>query len=376
MKYYIIAGEASGDMYAAAMMRDLKKLDPGAGFRFWGGDKMAEQAGHLPVKHYRDLAFMGFLEVLLNAGRIFQNFALCKKDMIEYNPDVLILVDYPGFNLRISKFAGRRGMKVFYYIAPTLWAWNEGRIKIIRKYVNRLFVILPFEKEYYKKFNYEVDFVGYPLLDTIEKELLNKDSFADFAKRNNLPHKPVIAVLPGSRKQEISKILPVMLSVAGDFPGYRFVVAGVTAQSEKLYRKYLADRPDVSIIFDQTYGLLKHASAALVKSGTSTMETALFNVPQVICYRTSSGTYFLARLFARVKYIGMVNLMMDKTVATELIQDRLNYDNLKTELGNLLDENNKKRIFEDYAKLKGKLGGTGASERLAGLIHSYLINKN
>ncbi len=374
MKYYIIAGEASGDMYAADMMRELKKLDQSANFRFWGGNLMSAQAGSLPVKHYKDLAFMGFLEVLLNVRTILKNFSFCQHDLLAYNPDVLILVDYPGFNLKMSAFAKKHGIKTYYYIAPTLWAWNEGRIKKIKKYIDKLFVILPFEKEYYKKFDYVVDYIGYPLLDTIENETLKNESQKSFFKRNNLPEKPIIALLPGSRKQEISKILPVMLSVAHDFSEYQFVIAGVTTLPKELYEIQMGNYSNVSLLFNQTFEILKFADAALVKSGTSTMETALFNVPQVVCYKTSFITYFLARLFANVKYIGMVNLIMDKPVAKELIQGEFNNKNLKVELNNILDGANKKRIFEDYNGLREKLGGSGASERLARLIYSYLTH--
>lgn len=370
MKYYIIAGEASGDLHASNMIKELKVLDPDAEFRFWGGDLMAAQIGHPPVKHYRNLAFMGFLEVLLNIRTIIKNIKFCKIDILEYKPDVLILVDYPGFNLRIAEFAHKNGIKVFYYIAPTIWAWHESRIKIIKKYVDKLFVILPFEKEFYKKFDFEVDFIGNPLIDALENDIEEKTAIKN---TNQNTEKPVIAILPGSRKQEICKILPVMLSIVKDFPDYKFVIAGVNTLPEELYQKYMPRNNQVSIVYNQTYSLLKQAVVAMVKSGTSTMEAALFNVPQVVCYKTSMFSYFLGRMLINLKFISLVNLVMDRPVVKELIQSDLNYAALKSELEKLLfDEDRKKHIFEDYYLLKQKLGGRGASKRLAELIHGYL----
>jgi lipid-A-disaccharide synthase len=375
VKYYIIAGEPSGDLHASNLIHELKKIDSRALFRFWGGDLMAEQAGIPPVKHYRDLAFMGFLEVLLNIVTITKNFSFCKKDIILYQPDVLILVDYPGFNLRMASFAHRHGIRVYYYIAPTLWAWNESRIKVIRKYVDRMFVILPFEKEYYKRLGYHVDFVGHPLLDAMDKEKATQEDFHRFTERNALPDKPIIAVLPGSRVQEVEKILPVMLSVVNDFPGFHFVVAGISSLPEELYTKFTRNYKNVSLLFDQTYGILKQARAALVKSGTSTLETAILNVPEVVCYSISSATYFIAKRLAKVKYISMVNLIMDFELVKELIQHDLNYKNVKAGLEKItLDQGSRDEMLKGFGELRKRLGGNGASERLARMIFDYLQN--
>lgn len=370
MKYYVIAGEASGDLHASNMIKELKILDHNAEFRYWGGDMMQQHIGNPPVKHYRDLAFMGFLEVLLNIRTIFRNMKFCKSDILEYKPDVLILVDYPGFNLRIADFVHKNGIKVFYYIAPTIWAWHESRINTIKKSVDKLFVILPFEKEFYKKFDYNVDFIGHPLIDALDNESDDKTNKTEIKKDNE---KPVIAILPGSRKQEICKILPVMLSVVKDFQNYKFVIAGVKTLPEELYLKYIGDNKQVSIVFNQTYSVLRQAKIAMVKSGTSTLEAALFNVPQVVCYSTSFISYVLGRMLIKIKYISLVNLVMDRPVVKELIQYDLNYTLLKSELEKLLfDEERKKNIFDDYILLKQKLGGGGASKRLAELIYGYL----
>jgi lipid-A-disaccharide synthase len=371
MKYYLIAGEASGDLHASNLMKEIRKLDPAADFRFWGGDLMKKQGGKL-VKHYRDLAFMGFIEVLLNLKKIAANLKFCKRDIQEFKPDVAILVDYPGFNLRMAKFIKASGIKVFYYISPQLWAWKSSRVKTIKKNVDKMFVILPFEKEFYAKHGYQVDFIGHPLLDLLSNELqlVDKESFLH---QNKLDQRPIVALLPGSRKQEIAKMLGIMLQAREYFPDYQFVVAAVASISPEFYKKYSKHVP-VSIVYDQTYDLVKLADAAIVTSGTATLETALLGTPQVVCYKGSHLSYLVARMVVHVKFISLVNLIMDKTVINELIQDNLTKENLVIELKRMLhDHQYRETILHDYALLKEKLGGAGASAKAARLIVQYLL---
>jgi len=370
MKYYIIAGEASGDLHAANLMKGLNTLDKEAVFRCWGGDLMQQQGGEL-VKHYRDLAFMGFVEVALNVKTIFRNLSFCKSDIRFFQPDVLILVDYPGFNLRIAEFAHKAGFKVFYYISPQIWAWKQSRIKKIKAFVDKMFVILPFEKAFYAKHDYDVDFIGHPLLDAIENTFVHTGK-QEFIRKNNLSNKPIIALLPGSRKQEISKMLSVMIATISDFPDFQFVIAGVTSHHPDFYHDiYKNDK--VSIVFNQTHELLRNADLALVTSGTATLETALLGVPEVVCYKSNYFSYLIARRFIKIKYISLVNLIMDKPIVKELIQNDLTTQNLREEMKKLLsDEVNRQRILNDYAELKNKLGGTGASKKAAELIFHYL----
>jgi len=369
MKYYIIAGEASGDLHSSNLIFNLKKFDPDAHFRGWGGELMKKEGMEL-VKHYRDLAFMGFTEVLLNIKTILKNIAFCKKDVLEYKPDVLILVDYPGFNLRIAEFAHEHGIKVFYYISPQVWAWKESRVKKIKKVVDQMFVILPFETEFYKKHNYKVDFVGHPLLDAIQKEK-EKETDKNFFEENNLTIKPIIALLPGSRKQEISIMLPIMLSVKNEFKDYQLVIAGAPSVDEDFYKEVAGD--DIKIVFGKTYALLKHSFAALVTSGTATLEAALFEVPQVVCYKGGSISYQIAKRLINVKYISLVNLIMDKTVIKELIQNDLNKENLEVELKKITkDSRYRNELKKGYEELRIKLGGKGASEKAASLMNKYL----
>ena len=370
MKYYIIAGEASGDLHASNLMLELKKLDEKAEFRCWGGDLMEKQEATL-VKHYRDLAFMGFAEVLLNLRTILKNISFAKKDILNYNPDVLILVDYPGFNLRMAKFAHEQGLKVFYYISPQIWAWKKGRVKSIRKYVDRMFVILPFEKEFYKKYDVDVDFVGHPLLDAIDNERKKLKSNQDFRAVHQLDKKPIIALLPGSRKQEISKMLDVMLSIVPEYPEFQFVIAGAPSMPEDFYRNTIGNA-DAKLVFDSTHDLLGKSHAALVTSGTATLETALMDVPEVVCYKGSNLSYQIAKRLVHIKYISLVNLIMDRKIVEELIQNEMNTTRLKQEFGRILDAANRKRIFEDYKILQEKLGGTGASKTAARLMTGYL----
>ena len=369
MKYYIIAGEASGDLHGSNLVRELRRQDPQAEIRCWGGDKMAEAGGVL-VKHYRDLAFMGFAEVLLNLRTIFRNLAFCKKDILAFQPDVLILVDYPGFNLRIAKWArrqslfGNRASRIVYYISPQVWAWKEGRVKMMKACIDRMLVILPFEKGYYHdKWNWEVEYVGHPLLEEIEKRTAEPLA----ARLSDLP---VIALLPGSRKQEIRKKLPVMLEVSRSFPGYRFIVARAPGVDHSFYDSMLRPYPNVSAVTGRTYDLLQQSVAALVTSGTATLETALFGVPEVVCYKGSWLSYQIGKRLVKVKYISLVNLIMDKPVVKELIQHEMNVPNLCRELELLLHNPEKQeQLRADYATLQKMLVQEGhASARAAASI--------
>ncbi|MCG2792809.1 MAG: lipid-A-disaccharide synthase [Weeksellaceae bacterium] len=364
MKYYIIAGEASGDLHAANLMKAIKQKDPAADFRFWGGDLMQNQRGTL-VKHYRDLAFMGFLEVVQNLKTILNNIKICKTDIKTYQPDVLILVDYPGFNLRIAKFAKELGLRVVYYISPQLWAWKEGRVEIIRKYVDDMLVILPFEKDFYQKHQVDAHFVGHPLLDAIEG--LQPIDIQNFKSENNLNDKQIIALLPGSRKQEVKKMLELMLSVRSYFTDYQFVIAGAPSLEKDFYEQFVD--PDVHFVSNKTYDLLRCSKAALVTSGTATLETALLNVPEVVCYKGSQISYEIGkRLIKNIKYISLVNLIMGKEVVTELIQNELNTNNLVAELDKILNTEKRNQLLDDYEILRAKLGGSGASQKAADII--------
>ncbi|WP_459212693.1 lipid-A-disaccharide synthase [Aquimarina rhabdastrellae] len=369
MKYYLIAGEASGDLHGSNLMKAILKKDPNAEFRFWGGDLMQEVGGVL-VKHYRELAFMGFIEVLFNLFTILKNIKMCKQDIIDFNPDAIIFIDYPGFNMRIAKWAKPLGYKTLYYISPQIWAWKEGRIKDIKRDVDQMYVILPFEKSFYEdKHNYPVHFVGHPLLDAIDnRKVISLD---DFKEKNQLDDRPIIALLPGSRKQEITKMLNVMLSVTDDFKAYQFVIAGAPSQDISFYNTFVQQK-NVNIITNQTYDLLSHAHAALVTSGTATLETALFKVPEVVCYKGSSISYEIAKRIIKLDYISLVNLIMDRSVVTELIQHEFNHTQLKQELAQILDGERRQAILADYNDLEQKLGGKGASDNAAQLIIDFL----
>ena len=367
MKYYIISGEASGDLHAANLVKQLKKKDTQAQFRGWGGDLMQEQGVDV-VKHYRDLAFMGFIEVVMNLRTILKNIKLCKTDIDAFKPDVLILVDYPGFNLRIAEWAQENNYKVYYYISPQIWAWKENRIKKIKKSVDEMFVILPFEEEFYAKHNYKVNFVGHPLLDAIDDFKEKAPDFNTFCTRHGLSQLPIIALLPGSRKQEISTMLPIMLAAADQFKNYQFVIAGAPSQEKNVYQPFLS-RPNVHLISGKTYNLLQQSTAALVTSGTATLETALFQVPEVVCYKGSWISYWIARQLVKIDYISLVNLIMDREVVKELIQSELNIQNITSELHAILPEGEKrKQQLEDYKALKMKLGGVGASKTTASMM--------
>ncbi|MCE9539576.1 MAG: lipid-A-disaccharide synthase [Bacteroidetes bacterium] len=364
MNYYIISGEASGDLHASNLIKELKVLDTNAQFRCWGGDLMKEQGAEL-VKHYRELAFMGFTEVLMNLRTILKNIDFCKKDILKHKPDVLILVDYPGFNLRIAEFAKTIGIKVFYYISPQIWAWKQSRVHKIKRVVDKMFVILPFEKEFYQHFNYDVDFVGHPLLDAVEN-YSNQPSTLSIQT-----DKKIIALLPGSRKQEIATMLPIMLSMQKYYCNYLFVIAGAPSQSKEFYQTFISNS-DVEIVYNQTYQLLQKAEVALVTSGTATLETALFGVPEVVCYKGGAISYAIAKRLVKVKYISLVNLIMDKEIVKELIQGELNETNLKVELDKLLNPGTRNKLLADYAVLVDKLGGSGASKKTASLMINYL----
>lgn len=370
MKYYIIAGEASGDLHGSNLMRALYQEDANADIRFWGGDLMQEVGGTL-VKHYRDLAFMGFAEVIMNLKTILNNIKFCKNDIEKFNPDVIIFIDYPGFNMRIAKWAKQKGIKTHYYIAPQIWAWKENRIKAIKRDFDKLFVILPFEKDFFEvKHKFPVDFVGHPLIDAIHNR--KKTDETQFRKENNLDEKPIIAILPGSRKQEISKMLSVMLSVTKDFKDYQFVIAGAPSQEFEFYKQFLTNK-NVKFVSNKTYDLLSFATAALVTSGTATLETALFKVPEVVCYKGNWISYQIAKRIITLKYISLVNLIMDKQVVTELIQDDCNPKRIKEELTKLLEINHRNHLLTEYDILESKLGGIGASQKTAQLIVKEIL---
>ncbi len=365
MKYYIIAGEASGDLHASNLMKAILQKDPNTEFRFWGGDLMTKVAGGKPVKHYKELAFMGFLEVAMNLRTILKNIKLCKEDIKNYQPDVLVLVDYPGFNLRIAEFAKSIGIKVVYYISPQLWAWKEGRVETIKKYVDEMLVILPFEKDFYKKHQVEAHFVGHPLLDAISD--LPEISAENFKKENGLNDKEIIALLPGSREQEVEKMLSLMLSVRDSFKNYQFVIAGAPSLSKEFYQKFVDD--DVHFVSNKTYDLLRCSRAALVTSGTATLETALLNVPEIVCYRTSTISYEIGkRVVKNIKFISLVNLIMDREIVKELIQKELNTENLVAELSLVLEGQKREEMLQNFELLREKLGGKGASEHAADII--------
>jgi lipid-A-disaccharide synthase len=366
MKYYIIAGEASGDLHGSNLVKELKKLDGQATIRAWGGDLM-KNAGAEIVKHYKDLAFMGFVEVIRNLPTILDNLKFCKKDILQFQPDVLVLVDYPGFNLRIAKWAKEQGLKIIYYISPQVWAWKEGRIKSIKQVVDKMLVILPFEEKFYQNWDYKVEYVGHPLVQVVN-DFLEKKPLTQSAD------KPIVALLPGSRKQEVAKKLPIMLDASKNFPAYQFVVAKASSLDDEFYSEFLKPYPEVSSVKDQTYHLLSRAKAALVTSGTATLETALFGVPQVVCYKGSQVSFQIAKRLVKIKYISLVNLIMDKQVVKELIQNDLNLVNLTKELDQVLHNENKiLEMKKDYGDLRHLLQKeSNASARAAQEIVGFL----
>ena len=365
MRYYIIAGEASGDLHGSNLIKALKHKDGFAEVQAWGGDLMSA-AGAKLVKHYRDLAFMGFVEVVKNLRTILGNISYCKKDILAFQPDVLILIDYPGFNLRIAKWAKQHDIKVCYYISPQIWAWHTSRVHNIKQIVDRMFVILPFEKDFYKKYDYPVDFVGHPLLDVVKDYQVNPSFNATY----QLSDKPIIALLPGSRKQEIRRMLTAMLEMVDEFKDYQFVIAGAPSIPATYYQEILKSTTlqAIPIVDNQTYDLLSISTAALVTSGTATLETALFNIPQVVCYSGNKLSYRIAKKMVKVEYISLVNLVLKRPLVKELIQDDFNKGNLKLALQKVLREEGRLEILKGYGELRNALGNAGAAERVAALI--------
>ena len=369
MKYYIIAGEASGDLHGSNLIKEIKKLDTIAEIRCWGGDKM-QATGATLVKHYRDLAFMGFAEVIKNLPAILKNFKFCKEDIRNFSPDVVIFIDYPGFNLRMARWTKQNGFKNIFYISPQVWAWKESRVKIIKKYIDKMIVILPFEKQFYKTWNYDVGYVGHPLADVIEN--FKKDH------QEIIPSSNIIALLPGSRRQEIATKLPVMLEASKNFADYTFIVAKAPSVEDEYYEPFLAAYRNVKVVANDTYSLLMKAQAALVTSGTATLETALFGVPEIVCYKAGAVSYAIARRLVKLKYICLVNLIMDKEVVKELIQDELTPGNITKELnGILFDTLKRERIISDYLQLKKLLSeGGNASANAAKIIYEFVKKGN
>tara|TARA_R110002074_G_scaffold398227_2_gene589807 strand:- start:33 stop:1142 length:1110 start_codon:yes stop_codon:yes gene_type:complete len=368
LKYYIIAGEASGDLHGSNLMKALLKEDNKADIRFWGGDLMSEVGGTL-VMHYKERAFMGFIEVIMNLRKVLGFIKFCKKDIAEYNPDVIIFIDNSGFNLRVAKWAKEQKYRTNYYISPQVWASRAGRVEKIKRDIDQMYVILPFEKEFYQKYNYEVNFVGHPLIDAIVDR--KQVAIKSFRKEHHLGEKPIIALLPGSRKQEITKMLSVMLSLVDDFSEYQFVIAGAPSQDFSFYQSIIGSKK-VAFIDNKTYDLLSVSFAALVTSGTATLEAALFKVPQVVCYKGSNISYQIAKRIITLKFISLVNLIMDREVVKELIQSDFTKKNLSNELKKILDKNQRVKLFEAYYELEQKLGGKGASENTAKSIVAHL----
>lgn len=369
-KFYIISGEASGDLHASNLMRAMLDEEANLDFRYWGGDKMNEVHPGL-VKHIKDLAFMGFLEVIMNLGTILKNIKFCKKDITDYKPDAIILIDYPGFNLRVAKWAKSHGVRVVYYISPQIWAWKQKRVHKIKQVVDDMYVILPFEKAFYAKFDYSVSYVGHPLLDEISKYGFNQEMELDFRSRYQLDKRPIIAVLPGSRRQEVSKKLPIMLEALKTFSDYQIVIAGAPSLDAEFYVPFNND--NVKMISNETYQLLACSAVAVVTSGTATLETAIFKVPEVVCYKSSGISYAIAKRLVKVKYISLVNLIMDKEVVVELIQNNCNAIAIKSEVERLLeDETYKKILADNYNQLEQMLGGGGASKKVAQSLLSKL----
>lgn len=370
MKYYLVAGEASGDLHGANLMKALKELDGQAEFRYFGGDLMQAEGGAL-VKHYADMAFMGFVEVVINLKTILNNLKLCKADIAAYQPDVLILIDFPGFNLKVADFAKKKGLLVCYYISPKVWAWNQKRVLKIKKSVDHLFCILPFEVEFYKAWGMEIDYVGNPLLDAVDAFTPNPD----FLKKNMLSAKKIVALLPGSRKQEISRLLPDMAKVAERFTNFQFVIAGAPTFDAEYYRQYIGGI-HIPVVFNATYDLLNNAEAAIVASGTATLETALLNVPQVVVYKGNAVTIGIAKMLVKIKFISLVNLIMDREVVKELIQQDCNFHNISNELDKLVGiEDYRNQMLANYDLLDARMGKPGASVKTAGLIVKYASKK-
>ena len=370
-RIYIITGEASGDLHGSNLVKELFKQNAEnidstkIDIRFWGGDLMTEAVGHAPVKHIRELAFMGFLEVVKNLRTIFRNISDCKKDIEAFKPDALVLIDYPGFNIRMAEWAKNKGIKTIYYISPKIWAWKQSRVHKIKRIIDHMFVILPFEKEFYKRFDYPVEYVGNPLIDAIlqyEEIKLSRDTFI---QKNNLKSEPIIAILPGSRKQEVRLKLPVMLQAVKNMTGYQIVIAGAPSLDPSFYSEFIQS-DSVHIVHGKTYDLLSASEAAIVTSGTATLEAAILNIPQVVCYKTSGISYAIAKRLIKIKYISLVNLIMDKEVVRELIQHACNPDSIRYELSLLLKGGeNREKMLAEYSKMRKILGEGGASQKVA-----------
>ncbi|NJL74237.1 MAG: lipid-A-disaccharide synthase [Saprospiraceae bacterium] len=376
MKYYVIAGEASGDLHGSNLIRAIHQFDAAANLQIWGGDLMEAAGGKLRM-HYRNLAFMGFVEVARNIRIIAKNLKFCKQDILDFQPDALILIDYPGFNLRIATWAKKQGFKVIYYISPTIWAWHTSRIHQIKKAVDQMFVILPFEPAFYEKYDYPVQYLGHPLIDVIS----HRPKSDSFLQKHQLSPAPIIALLPGSRKQEISKLLAEMLKMVSLFPDYQFIIAAAPAIEKKIYEEIiqqqdLTNHARLHVVYHQTYDLLQHAHAALVTSGTATLETALFKVPQVVCYKTSALTFAIARQLVNISYISLVNLIANKVVVKELLQEQMNTDNLQLALQEILNPIYRKEMKIEYTKIEQQLGESGVATRIAGKIWSFLNHIN
>lgn len=375
MKYYIIAGEPSGDLHGSNLMKELKTIDHQSDFRYWGGDLMKNQGGQI-VKHYNELAFMGFWEVFKNLRTILKNLRFCKKDILDFKPDTVILIDYPGFNLRVAKKLHRKGIKIAYYISPQLWAWKKNRVYSIKKHVDKLHVILPFEKDFYKQFNYSVEYVGHPLVDAVNDSSVLQKPHPQTDHIIKADSRKIISILPGSRKQEISKMLPLMAEMADKYPDFQFIVAAVGWQSMEFY-KTLCDCSKLKFVVNETYAVLSESYAAIVTSGTATLETALFKVPQVVCYKSSTISYEIAKSVVKdIKYISLVNLIMDKTVVSELIQHDFNEKRLKKEMDKIIfDIDFRTKMIKQYNKLETILGKGGASAKTAQSIYNMVQSK-
>ena len=364
MKYYIIAGEASGDLHGGSLIKEIKLSDKNANIRCWGGDLMRNAGGDL-IKHYKELSFMGFWEVLINISIIFKNLKFCKNDINDFKPDVIVYIDYPGFNLRIAKWARKKGYKNHYYISPQVWAWKESRVNSMRKNIDSLYVILPFEKAFFEeKHNYQVNYVGHPLIERITKRTL-KDGFADKIRLSS--NKPIITFLPGSRKQEINKILPEFIKIKNQFPEFQFVIAGAPGRDIKDYNKILGNS-SIPVIFNETYNLIQQSKAAIVTSGTATLETALLGVPQIVCYKSSFISYIIAKIIVKLKYISLVNIIMNKEIVEELIQNNCNSKKIASSLNKILSKTEVDKIKTDYEKLYQILDKGGASKITSNLI--------
>lgn len=370
MRYYIIAGEASGDLHGSNLIKGIRKIDSSAQIRCWGGDLMKEAGAEL-VKHYKEGAIMGFVEVVANLGKLAKNLNDCKNDIINYNPDVVVLIDYPGFNFRIAQFAKERGMRVFYYIAPKVWAWKEKRVHKLKKYVDRLFIIFPFEIEYFKKWGIDAIYRGNPLLDSVDNHRSADETKEAFQKRTGIGSaETTVALLAGSRRGEIKYLLPRMMQVAEKYPHYRFLLACAPSMEREFYESIIGKKcSNIKLLFGETYSILRHSDAAIINSGTASLEAALIGVPQVVCYGGNEISYQIAKRVVKLKYISLANLIMDKGLFKELIQHDCTPQKISQELDNLLDNRvYREKMMADYRNVRDVLGGKGASEKVAGAM--------